>query len=228
LVELTRLTLVALYEEAMTYHSPAIWLAGVRGRRVPWGVRFDVGQFRKSIPSLECLENGNVASLGGDLREVGVRMAQLFRGHGRCNPRELPGTPTLPRLWAAFRQAEVRAALLGGPELEAACAASGKSAVDLLDGTARRHRGLLLVPLDWVSGHWQRFVEVYADLDQFPDTQVFAIEDGLAGLRGFQGAAAFDFSTPGLRRRRMVAIGPSNTESRGAGPLPTASPAAAG
>jgi hypothetical protein len=122
--------------------------------------------------------------------------------------------PTLPPLWAALRQADASPSCVNGPELQDVCQRTGRSAGELFDITLRRFRGLYLLPLEWVAGHWQRVVEIYADISEFPDLQIFAPRSVPGDLHGYQGAAAFDFRMPLFRRRLIPSIGRNRARRR--------------
>jgi hypothetical protein len=81
----------------------------------------------------------------------------------------------LPCLWAGFKPAEATSITGEGPELEAYCRRTGKSADRLLDEIRREYFGLSLRPFPWVSHHWQQAVAVFADLTRFPRRQVFRL-----------------------------------------------------
>jgi len=82
-----------------------------------------------------------------------------------------------------------------GPEFEAVCQQTAMSPEQILHDNQRRHRHLVLYPLDWVSHEWRRSVSVFADLEKFPQRQVIAMGDSTDGLQGYCGASHFDFSS---------------------------------
>ncbi|HMO84731.1 MAG TPA: hypothetical protein PKC18_07415, partial [Lacipirellulaceae bacterium] len=65
----------------------------------------------------------------------------------------------------------------------------------------REQRGQTLYPLDWVSHAIDQAATVWAELQGFPQRQVFGVARPTADLVGFAGAATFDFTDPPLRRR---------------------------
>jgi hypothetical protein len=201
LIEVKQLLLVALYDEGQGPQR-AIWLAGVVGRLAEWGVHFNAERVLRNLAWLPTCQMGmrRQPAIRAPLLDLGLRLDQFVELHTRFRDVSLPTQPVLPPLWAALRQADATPGHLDGPELEGACQRTGKAAGELFDTTLRRFRGLYLLPLEWVAGHWKRFVEVYADIKAFPRLQVFAPTAIPEGLTGYHGAASFDFRMPVLRR----------------------------
>jgi hypothetical protein len=203
LIEIERLTLIVFYDEDVAPWPPAIRVAGVSGRRVPWGVEFNVPRFYKDL-SRQPDDVGfgtRLAWRQTDLLHRALKLDELVEFHSRFKSAELPATPYLPALWAGFRRLECGHALASGPEWEAARTASTAAPDELLSQTLRRHRGMDLLPLPWVSAAWEQFIGVFADLRTFPRRQVFAPQAVPADLRGNDGAMQFDFTTPEFRKR---------------------------
>ena len=71
---------------------------------------------------------------------------------------------------------------------------TGRQPQRLLEGIcAATTSALSLYPFAWVSHHWQQAVAVFADLERFPQRQVFSLRHLPDDLVGFQDAAEFDF-----------------------------------
>jgi hypothetical protein len=202
LIEVHRLVLVGLYDEPSPDRFPAIRLAGVVGCKAAWGVRFAGERFLKDLsrPPVGWRSGQPRRFINEQLLNLALELDAFVELHSRYRPRQLPMEPQLPPLWAAFRQADASAAALACDELHAACQCAGLPARALFLQTVRRCRGLHLLPLEWVTTHWARFVDVYADLSKYPPRQVFAPPSIPDGLQGFQGAAEFDLTLPGFRK----------------------------
>jgi hypothetical protein len=64
---------------------------------------------------------------------------------------------------------------------------------NLLRVSQRPYSQLTLMPLNWVSHEWRRFVTIVADLARLPKRQVIAMTDPETDLVGYYGAVAYDF-----------------------------------
>ena len=123
----------------------------------------------------------------------GCNWTATWSGTPRHPSRPVRQRLRLPCLWAGFKTADAATITGDGPELEAYCHRTGKSAKRLLDRIRREAFGLSLCPLPWVSHHWHQAVAMFADLERFPRRQVFSLRHLPGGLVGFQDAAEFDF-----------------------------------
>jgi hypothetical protein len=212
LVEVEKLLLVVLYDAPNGRGQHAVRLAGFSGARVPWGVKWGGAEqcrFLKNL-MLQPVPNGpglrlNTAST--DLLRLGLQLDRDLERHVRRPSLPVRQQFRLPCLWAGFKPADVPAITGDGPELEAYSSRTGKSAKRLLQGIRREYFGLLLYPFPWVSHHWQQAVAVLADLERFPQRQVFSLRHPPDDLIGFQSAAEFNllhnrFCTGAKRRQR--------------------------
>jgi hypothetical protein len=120
----------------------------------------------------------------------------------------------LPRLWAGFRQNEVRNLVGDGPEFEEIRHHCGLSATILLQGASRRLYGLVLYPLDWVTNQLKHTTAIFAELRPSLRRQTCRIEGLPHGLVGYQGASAFDFYGSRYRNVRRVDTTASYLEKR--------------
>jgi len=206
LIEIEHLTLVVLYEESLTPQYSALRLAGFAAKRIPWGIRLGgPGQclFCKDL-RLQPVPGANGYRLDLDnteLLSLGLALNQERNRHMRSEKRRFQEHPRLPKLWAAFRPADATQITGDGPELTAYATKTGLAPEVLLERLRREHGGLVLHPLAWVSHHWQQALAVFADLERYPQRQVFYLRRD--GLTGFHDAVEFDFrSNAGTGNRR--------------------------
>ena len=199
LVEVENLHIVILCDEEIRPGHYALRLAGYSGSRVPWGVRFgpENCQFRKDL-RLQPVPGGRGYRLDLADEELLVLGLDLHRQRERCarfRQRQVREQLVLPKLWAAFRTDDAIGITGDGPELAAYAARTGKLPQHLLEHLRRDHGGLVLYPLAWVSHCWQQAIAVFADLERFPNRQVFHLRQPSDDLVGYQDAAEFDFHT---------------------------------
>lgn len=201
LISVDRLVFVLLQKE--DERASRLRLRGFCGGRVPWGVmwggadhcRFDQRLFLDS--STGTAERSPALS---DARLLGLAM-RLDRELQQtdCEQRRKHQGLRLPRLWAAF-DADAAGSLTGdGPEFQNGLRRTGASAKQTLNRSQRRHGGLILFPLPWVSHHWRQFATVFADVSHFPRYQIFWGGGPSSVLQGYYGAAQFDFSPESVR-----------------------------
>lgn len=198
LVEVGNLILTVLYAVRLHHGQETLRLAGFSGTPVRWGIRWggaDQCRFCKDL-LLQPVPGGpglRINVTRADLLRLGLALDRELDRHAR-DPR-LPIQPRiqLPKLWAAFRQADAAAVTGGGPELADYARQTRQSADELLARLRRTHGGMVLYPQAWVSHHWQQAVTIFADLGRFPRRQVFSIRRLPDDLVGFQAAAEFDF-----------------------------------
>jgi hypothetical protein len=201
LIEIEKLTIILLYDEASRRGRRTLRLAGYSGSRVPWGVKWGGAEqcrFLKNL-LLQPVAGGpglrlNTAST--DLLRLGLQLDHELERHVR-RP-SLPVRPTLrlPCLWAGFQAADAAHVAGDGPELAAYADRTGQSAKRLLTKIRRDYFGLSLYPFSWLSHHWQKAVAVFADLTRFPKRQVFSLRDASEDLIGFRDNSEFDFFAP--------------------------------
>jgi hypothetical protein len=173
-------------------------LAGYAGRRVPWGVqwggaeqcRFSKNLLLQPVPGGPGLRLNTEST---DLLRLGLQLDRELERHVRHPSLPVRQQLRLPCLWAGFKPADATAITGDGPELEAYCHRTGRSAKRLMEAIRREYFGIWLYPLSWVSHCWQQTVAVFADIERFPRRQVFSLRCLPDDLVGFQDAAAFDF-----------------------------------
>ena len=205
LVELERLTLVVLYDEPLRHDQCTLRLAGYTGTQVPWGVMWggpEQCRFFKDL-SLQPVPQGRGLRLDlarPRLLRLGLQLAYEQDRHA-CHP-SLPCRDQfrLPCLWAAFTPAHVAGLHGDGPELAAYARRVQKDTNEVFSTVCRRHVGLLLHPLAWVSHHADLVATIFVDLARFPKRQVVALDDLPEKLVGYQDAAEFDFLQSHFRR----------------------------
>ena len=209
LIEVERLTFILLYDEQIGSGPCALRLAGYSGSRVPWGVRFggrENCRFLKDLTLQPVLggEGYRLDLANDELLMLAIGLHRQLDRHARFCQEERD-RPFLPKLWAAFRPEEAAGITGNGPELADYAARIGRTPASLLEYLRRDHQGLTLVPLAWVSHHWQQVVSIFDDLRHFPERQVFRVRHR-NDLTGFHDAAEFDFRSHaglnGLRRPR--------------------------
>jgi hypothetical protein len=219
LIDVERLVFVFLQHEDAP--APCLRLRAFRGGRIPWGVmwggagrcRLDQRLYPDSAMVIDerppAIKDARLSAL---IMRMDRELQQRSGGAQSCRHQKL----RLPRLWAAF-DAGIAGSVTGdGPEFQSRLRQTSSSASETLHRSQRRHRGLILFPLPWVSHLWQQFTAVFADVSRFPRYQVFLGNSPSSVLQGYYGAAQFDFypdtrgrstSTRGRakqRRRRLV------------------------
>jgi hypothetical protein len=198
LIEIEKLLLVVLHDEAAKHGQIMLRLAGFAAERIPWGIKWggmENCRFSKNL-LLQPVPGGpglrlNTAST--ELLQLGLLLDRDIERHvrySRCTKRQ---KLQLPKLWAGFHGADAEHITGDGPELAAYCRRTGKPARRLMGGIRRDYFGLSLYPLSWVSHHWDQAVAVFADLERYPKRQVFPLPRLPDDLVGFQDAAEFDF-----------------------------------
>lgn len=202
-IALQHLVLVVLHAAP---RQGALALAGFSAQPVEWGVAWGGptrNVFLKDL-GLEPAEGAHGRRLDlsrSRLVELALQLERDLRRAGRSRHLPLRRKVTLPRLWAGLRNVDARSIEGDGPELAEACRSTGKTPQELLREAGRSHRGLRLLPLDWVSHRWQDFVEVFAEIGRFPRRQVFRMRDADQDLAGYRGASHFNFFESRFERR---------------------------
>jgi hypothetical protein len=199
LIELEKLTIILLYDAPIRPGHCALRLAGYSGSRVPWGVRFGGPEnckfFKDLSPQPVPGARGCRLDLDNtELLALGLRLERELDRHARQQRRQVRQKVRLPKLWAGFHPASAADITGDGPELAAYAARTGRSPQQLLQRLQREHLGLVLHPLGWVSHRWQDAVTIFADLERFPQRQVFRLRHPHHDLVGFQDAAEFNFA----------------------------------
>ena len=215
LIEVEKLTMVLLHDEPIRFGQCALRMTGHCGSRIAWGVRFGGYAHCRFVKDLvlQPLPGGEgyrVDLANEELLLLGLQLERDLDRHVRFHKR-LRDRPSLPKLWAGFPP-EIAANITGdGPELAAYAASIGTDPMCLFKQLRRDYQGLTLLPLAWVSHHWQQAVAIFADLTHFPKRQVFRLRER-DDLAGFHDAAEFDFlnrsgvQRPGVRRRHRAAL----------------------
>ena len=90
-----------------------------------------------------------------------------------------------------------------GPELTAYARRVQADAGEVFSTVSRRHVGLSLYPLAWVSHHADLAATIFVDLARFPKRQVISLDESLGKLAGYQDAAEFDFLQSRFRREDL-------------------------
>lgn len=207
LVELECLTLVVLYDKPLCNDQCALRLAGYSGTQVPWGVMWGGPQqcrFFKDL-SLQPVPQGRGLRLDlarPSLLRFGLRLAHELDRHARHPSLPRREHLRLPCLWAAFKPEDAAGLQGDGPELEAYARRVQKDASQVFSSVRRRHGGLILHPLAWVSQRADLALTIFADLARFPQRQVFRLDCFPGNLVGYQDAAEFDLLESRFRRRR--------------------------
>lgn len=209
LIEIEKLTPVLLWDEPADKGRLALRLVGYSASRVPWGVRFggpEQCRFFKDL-SLQPVSQARGYRLdlaSAELLLLGLALARELDCHTRYHRRKVRERIRLPKLWAGFRATDASDIVGDGPELAEYACRIDKSRNELMARLRRRHFGLILHPLAWVSHHWQQAVAIFADLARFPRRQVFSLNQLPGNLVGFQGAAEHDFFQSRFRRRERL------------------------
>ena len=207
LIEIDRLLMVVVFEKKVRGRM-FIRLAGYEVSRIEHGVQWGGAKNCKLEKDLAlCPKPG-----GRGLR-LDTNRQELFqlalRLHKRlCRVRKFARRtafrePRLPRLWAGYREADARRLEGDGPELAALAERFDLPQQTLLRKFERTYDGLVVFPLDFVSGNLDSAVTVFADLESYPRVHVFRTRQLSNGLHGFQGATAWDFFESSIRFRSV-------------------------
>lgn len=198
LVDLKNLMIVVAYDELRPDDQLATRVAGYRAARVDHGVQWggrEQLRFSKNLlmsprpgGGYQRLDLLNTSSMMLALRLN--RRIDMALCHQTSAFRR---TLRLPRLWAGFTS-EVAASVSGqGPEFEQLCGQFGMEPDAMLRKFRRDHEGLELYPLEWVSDRQRQASNLFAELNSFPQLQVFGVSHPPTNLVGFAGAMAYDF-----------------------------------
>lgn len=197
LIEIEKLTIVILYDEPTDKGRLTIRMAGYSAGRVPWGVcvggpeqcRFFKDLSLQPVPQAR----GYRLDLGSaELLQLGLKLDRELDRLARYRQRQVREQVRLPKLWAGFRAAAATGITADGPELADYARHTGRQPDELMEHLRRRHFGLTLYPLAWVSHYWRQAVAIFADLERFPRRQVFSLPELPGNLVGFQGATEYD------------------------------------
>lgn len=197
LIEIERLVLVIVHDEADARGNLVTRLAGHSGARIPWGNRWGGPENSKFFKNLRLQPMPGARGLrldtaGTDLFRLALQLDRDIERYLHYGRRCKRPQVRLPRLWAGFRPGHVANMQGDGPELAAYCARSGRSPTDALAAVRREYFGLTLFPFAWVSQCWQEAATVLADLRWFPQRQVFPLAGPAEDLIGFEDAAEYD------------------------------------
>ena len=197
LVEVDKFMLVLVHDETDARGNTTTRLAGYAGCRVPWGICWGGAENSRFLKNLRLQPMTGARGLRLDTASEGLLHLALLLDRDinrhlhygrRCKRSQIH----LPRLWAGFRPAEANHLQGDGPELEAYCARTGRTAAEALSAVRRDYFGLTLIPLAWVSSAWEHAVTVLVDLHRFPLRQVFPLENPAEDLIGCQDSAEYD------------------------------------
>ena len=211
LVQIEHLILVVL---RAGQPEPALRLTGYTAKRVKWGIHWggpQCNRFAKDLalePRLGA-RGWRLDLARGELVQLGLRLEHELERHARIRQLPVKRRVELPRLWAGFRSSDARDLKGDGPEFDAACRQTGKTPRHFFADARKKHQGLTLFPLDWVSYRWEQAVTVFADLDGLPKRQVIRVNDPELDLAGYRGAAHFDLHASrfmhGRQERQLTA-----------------------
>jgi hypothetical protein len=209
-VEIERVSVVLLFEEFSADHARPervpLRLVGYRASRVPHGVQWggeDNSQLFKDLTL--------APQFGARGQRIDRRKLELLSLARKLNCRlnraaRHPAAPwsglRLPPMWAGFRQNEAGNLVGNGPEFEELRRHHGVSATALFQGATRHVFGLILYPLDWVSGQLKHVTGIFAELRPSLQRQTCRMVRLPVGLIGYQGASAFDFYSSRHRNLR--------------------------
>ncbi|MEQ8837977.1 MAG: hypothetical protein RID07_14315, partial [Lacipirellulaceae bacterium] len=200
LVKLNPLLLVAVYDEPIDRRRPAIRVIAYRPCQTLHGVNWASAEnsvlYKDLALEPKCGSRGLVFdSQKQDLFQLALKLnSRISQAETRLRLRSRQSSSLqLPRLWAGFPQATHEALKISGPECEQIAERFGLSFQKLKKKFTRNHLGLHLLPLDWVSDSLMNSLQIFADLAEFPCTQVFSLFEFPNDLTGYQGAACYDF-----------------------------------
>lgn len=189
LVEVERLTLVVLFEEANSQSFPAVHMAGFCGRRtnqgVVWGGPASSRFFKDLTLKPDYSGRGRrIDTRCGRLLELGLLMNKRLQLHSdryahKPRPTKLP----LPALWGGFHRSVLRR-------------------LGLAPVAERDHFGLHLCPLEAASHHATAATTILADIRSFQRIRVVRLPQLIDGLTGRRGRVSFDFFNSRFRWRR--------------------------
>jgi hypothetical protein len=217
LINVERLVFVFLQREDPP--AQCLHLRAFCGGQIPWGIMWGGARHcrldqRLYPDSATVVDERPPAIHDASLSALILRLDSELQQLSACaQPRRLQKL-RLPRLWAAFDSRIAGRVAGDGPEFQSRLRQTGGSASETLHHSQRRHRGLILFPLPWVSHLWQQFTAVFADVSRFPRYQVFLGRNPSSVLQGYYGAAQFDFS-PDMRGRSTSTRGREKYRRRG-------------
>ena len=222
-VDIENLLVVLLYEDAFhscaetPQHRVPLRLVAYGASRVPHGVQW--GGVANSWFFKDLMLTPQFGARGQriDRKKSELMSLALKLDHRLCRAARHPAAPwpvlRLPRMWAGYRQSEARNLAGEGPEFEETRRHDGSSASGLFQSVARREFGLVLFPMDWVTGQLEHAVAIFAEMRLSLRQQTSRIERVPDGLIGYQGASAVDFYSSRYRNVRRDATKSSNRGS---------------
>ena len=200
LVDVRNLTLVLLHYDS----ERSVILRGFGGVPVPWGVKWggpELSRFEKDLKLAPAWTGcGRRINLHQQrLLQSGLELdRRLWQSLTSGDATSVSPRIRLPNLWAAFEPHTASRVFGDGPELEALCRKRRKKPAVLFEQFRRGHRGLVLLPLNWVSHHWEQFVRVFADRARFPRCQIVHAPGGPAGTAGLLGRLRIRLSSDAI------------------------------
>lgn len=169
-------------------------LSGYSTTRIPWGVRFGGVEGHRFLKDLRLPPQPGAR--GSRLNSHDShRLRLMIRLQDALQKGVFSRSLRLPRLWAGFEPRFAASISGDGPELLGACHTRGESSQELMIRHRRRHAGLVLFPLDWVSHVADKTRVIFADLAEFPCCQTITLPSSPSAhpLQGYRGACEFDF-----------------------------------
>lgn len=207
LIDIERLIAVILFDELRADGCCALRLSGLSAIRVPCGIRWGGAEGSKFFKDLLLEPRPQARGQRLDIArrqliELGLELDRDLSRHAPYPDLVRQRQLRLPRLWAGFRTKDGAEITGQGVELEIWMRRMGMSAQQMMDQRRRTYFDLTLFPLPWVSHCWEKIHMVFADLDGFPQRQIFPLTDLPGDLQGVRGAVEFDFF--GNRFRKIV------------------------
>jgi len=198
-VELKSFVLVLLADAPKRNGTYWPRLMGIGGSLVPWGVRWGGRRQNKFLKNLHLKPSPGACGRRIDaddteLLGLALNLDQALERHLENRWLPVRRSLQLPKMWAGFRRDDVKNIAGDGPELAARSSRSRVSSSGLLERAKRKHSGLILFPLEWVSHRWQRAAGFFVDIRRFPKRQTFVLRSPQSdSLCGYQGAMEFNF-----------------------------------
>jgi hypothetical protein len=211
LVRVHHLTFVVVHDEVLDSGKVVLRVTGYTGTRVPHGVSFggpECCRFWKDLrlkPYVGAYRQRLDLSRS-ELLDTALRLEAAIQRCVAGSLRDRPQPLRLPRLWAAFRPADAVNVRPDGPEIEVVAERRRMTIDAVLRSSTRSCRNFVLFPLEFVLSQRTRMVTVYADLRQFPATQVILASNPATDLVGVcEPVSLFNFFDNDFRERFRLA-----------------------
>jgi hypothetical protein len=193
LINIRQLAICVLHDVFEEGGYPRIRFAAYRIGLTPFGI--SIGGQARIILDKDLALGPKARAFGrrfathdGRWLPIALRMDRCVSRHARHPYAPRQSELRLPSFWASLTTSDVHA---DGPELDEICRTYGLPADVALLTCARRHKGQVLFPVEFVSGMWRQFKAIFADLKSFIPRQVIRLEQP-ERLCGFNRAAEFD------------------------------------